>query len=221
MAFTVQDFRDLARLVEAHPEWRAELRRLVLTEELLALPTTVARLAERMDELREAQRQTEDVLQRLLRRVDMLDTKVGDLAGESLERRYRERAGAYFSRLVRRAYTVPDRELVDTLDDAVDAGLIDDEAREEVLLADAIVQGRHRDDGREVYLVVEVSVGVGPTDVARAVRRAGLLRPIREAVPVVAGEWATREAHETAAAQGVEMIIQRRAFDDTTERQPI
>ena len=38
MAFTVRDFRDLVELLEQHPEWRAELRRLVLTEELLALP---------------------------------------------------------------------------------------------------------------------------------------------------------------------------------------
>jgi hypothetical protein len=39
MAFTVQDFHDLITLVVQHPEWRAELRRLVLTEELLALPS--------------------------------------------------------------------------------------------------------------------------------------------------------------------------------------
>lgn len=32
---TIQDFGDLVRLLEEHPEWRAELRRLVLPEELL------------------------------------------------------------------------------------------------------------------------------------------------------------------------------------------
>lgn len=38
MSFTVNDFRDLINILEQQPEWRAELRRWVLTEELLALP---------------------------------------------------------------------------------------------------------------------------------------------------------------------------------------
>ena len=38
MAFTVQEFHDLVALLTQHPEWQAELRRLVLTDELLALP---------------------------------------------------------------------------------------------------------------------------------------------------------------------------------------
>ena len=58
MAFTVRDFRDLVALLEQHPEWRAELRRLVLTEELLALPQVVR-------ELVDAQQRTEQRLERL------------------------------------------------------------------------------------------------------------------------------------------------------------
>lgn len=45
MVFTVRDFHDLIELLEQRPEWRAELRRLVLTEELLALPQVVHELA--------------------------------------------------------------------------------------------------------------------------------------------------------------------------------
>jgi hypothetical protein len=44
MPFTVSEFHDLVRLVEERPEWRAELRRIVLTDELLALPEQVASL---------------------------------------------------------------------------------------------------------------------------------------------------------------------------------
>ena len=44
MPFTVEEFRDLVRILEEKPEWRAELRRLVLTEELLSLPEQVAAL---------------------------------------------------------------------------------------------------------------------------------------------------------------------------------
>ncbi len=38
MAFSVQDFHDLVRLLAERPEWRTQLRSLILTEELLALP---------------------------------------------------------------------------------------------------------------------------------------------------------------------------------------
>jgi len=31
MPFTVEEFRDLVRILEEKPEWRAELRRLILT----------------------------------------------------------------------------------------------------------------------------------------------------------------------------------------------
>ena len=44
MPFTVAEFRDLVRLLEERPEWREELRRLVLTSELLALPEQIAEL---------------------------------------------------------------------------------------------------------------------------------------------------------------------------------
>ncbi|MCW5934162.1 MAG: hypothetical protein KIT45_07665 [Fimbriimonadia bacterium] len=46
MPFTVNDARDLVRILELHPEWRAEVRRLVLPEELLTLPDLVRELAE-------------------------------------------------------------------------------------------------------------------------------------------------------------------------------
>lgn len=46
MAFTVEDYRDLVRLLSEHPEWRSELRQLLLSEELLALPEIVRGLAE-------------------------------------------------------------------------------------------------------------------------------------------------------------------------------
>ena len=69
MPFTVENFRDLVRILEAHPEWRAELRRLVLTDELLSLPEQLARRqveTERgFQQLAEAQRRTEDRLIRL------------------------------------------------------------------------------------------------------------------------------------------------------------
>jgi hypothetical protein len=66
MTFTVAEFHALIRLVEERPEWRAELRRLVLTDELLALPEEVARLRQDAEQgfqrLTAAQARTEQQL---------------------------------------------------------------------------------------------------------------------------------------------------------------
>jgi hypothetical protein len=98
MPFTVADFHDLARLLYDHPEWRAELRRLVLTDEMLELPALVRQLAESQramaQELRalaqeqralaEAQRRTEE-------RVGRLELALAELA--EAQRRTEERVG--------------------------------------------------------------------------------------------------------------------------------
>ncbi len=107
MAFTVNDIRDLTQLLTLHPEWRAEVRRLVLTDELLALPDLVRELVEaqkraeprldrldatvqklietqmrteqRLDALAEAQVRTEARLEALTARVDTLTARVDAL----------------------------------------------------------------------------------------------------------------------------------------------
>ena len=57
MAFEVADFQDLIRLLREHPDWRDELRTLLLTQELLTLPALVRELAERVAQLAEGQQQ--------------------------------------------------------------------------------------------------------------------------------------------------------------------
>ena len=208
MAFTVQEFRDLVQILEQHPEWRAELRRLVLTEDLLTLPQIVR-------ELVEAQRRTEERVNQLTQQVEQLThqverlvevqlrmgTDVERLKGSDLERRYRERGHAYFSRLVRRAHVLSGDELISLLDEAVAGGQLSEEESDEILQADVVVRGRRREDGAEVYLVVEVSWGVGISDVQRASQRATLLsRTGTPTLPVVAGYWVTPEAQEPARA---------------------
>ncbi|MCS6806960.1 MAG: hypothetical protein NZ823_17685 [Blastocatellia bacterium] len=78
MAFEVQDYKDLVRLIEEHPEWRAELRRLVLTDELLELPVIVRELAE-------AQRHAEERLSRVEEQIALL-TQAQRHAEERLSR---------------------------------------------------------------------------------------------------------------------------------------
>jgi hypothetical protein len=250
MAFTIRDFHDLVALLEQRPEWRAELRRLVLTEELLSLPQIVRELVEvqqrtdqRLERLEttvqalvEAQQRTEQRLERLEttvqalaeaqqrteqqmaqlveahlrleRRMERVETSVGDLKGITLEIRYRDRAFAYFARILRRAHALSGDELHTLLEPAIGQGILSDEGADDVIQADVIVRGRQRDDGSEVYLVVEVSWGVGTGDVERAVRRASLLAQTGvHTLPVVAGEHITDEAAELARAMQAWQVL--------------
>jgi chaperonin cofactor prefoldin len=111
MAFAVEEFHDLVRLLEQHPEWRAELRRLVLSEELLSLPDLVRELAQaqrrteerleavaaRVEQLAEAQRRTEERLEAVAARVEQLAVQVDRLA--EAQRRTEERLDRITDRL--------------------------------------------------------------------------------------------------------------------------
>jgi len=46
MAFTVQDYREMVRLLREHPELQVELRQLLLVGDLLTLPDIVRGLAQ-------------------------------------------------------------------------------------------------------------------------------------------------------------------------------
>src|SRR5206468_690191 len=86
MPFTAEEWRDLIRLVEAHPEWRVELRRLALTDELLALPEQVAtwrvRSEQQFQELVAAQRRTDEQVAALADAQRRTDAQVAILTGQ-------------------------------------------------------------------------------------------------------------------------------------------
>ncbi|MDR7483632.1 MAG: hypothetical protein QN183_07215 [Armatimonadota bacterium] len=246
MAFGVQDFHDLVRLLEQHPEWRAELRRLLLTEEILSLPQVVRELAEevrrlaaaqrrteeRLEELAAAQRRTEERLKELAaaqrrteerleelaaaqRRteetVQLLVRDVAGLKGESLERRYRERAASYFQRILRRIRVIDHQQLGLLLDEAVDSQRLGMEERADLLEADVVLAGVVEGEG--VYLVAEVSGVITAQDVRRARRRAAVLEKAtgRRTLPVVAGERLLEEDRETVEeAAGVWKVVDGR-----------
>lgn len=215
MAFTVEDFRDLVQILDQKPEWLEELRRLVLTRELLELPQVVRELAgdlrtltARVDQL--AQRMEEVVVALTALTGDMwkLQVDVGGLKGMMLEMRYRERAPAYLGRIVRRCHALTDEELEALLAGAVEQGKLTEEEADRVMLADVVVRGRVRGTGELVYLVVEVSYGVGEDDVARAIDRADLLSRLgTPALPVVAGQGVIADAATTARSHRVWQVI--------------
>jgi len=248
MPFTVDDFHDFIRLIETRPEWRTELRRLVLTDELLAVPeqltelrarseqqfialseaqqrteTQMATLTGQVTALAEAQQRTEarltaltEAQQRteaqvatltgqvitltvqvtaLTRTVQTLVDDVGELKGQNLEAVYRSKGPAYFSRLLRRPHVLTPDELTALVEDARDSGVLSEVDARQLYDTDLVVRGKRPEDGTEVFLIVEVSWGVGPYDVERAAERAVLLSHTGlTAIAVVAGKRILPEA---------------------------
>lgn len=90
MSFTVEDFHDLIELLAQHPEWRAELRRHVLSDDLIELPALVRQLVEaqalstsRLDRLEatvqalvEAQARAETRLERAEARLEGVEARL-------------------------------------------------------------------------------------------------------------------------------------------------
>jgi hypothetical protein len=213
MSFTVEDFRDLLGILQQHPEWRTELRRWVLSEDLLALPQTVSDLARQLSDLTRRVTQLAEQMERLVEVQTRMSSDLERLKGSDLERRYRERAAAYFGRLVRKAHALSHEELAALLEDAVAQGRLSDDQADQVLEVDLVVRGRQRDTQQELYLVVGVSWGVGIEDVERAFERAALLtRTGAPAVPVVAGSWVTHDARAVASDKKVWQITDGRVL---------
>jgi hypothetical protein len=195
----IKDFHDVVRLLEQHPEWRADLRRLILTEELLALPEQIAQLTRQVEMLTEAQARTEVRLEALTEVVQRTRDDVGTLKGKGLETHYRLHGSPFFGVLLRRAHVLSMEELGDMLDSAIEQETLSEAEALEVRRADLVVRGTRREDRMLVYLVVEVSWSVDTEDVERAARRAARLAKTGVlALPVAAGETVRPAAAELA-----------------------
>lgn len=228
----VFDARTARTLLSVLDKVAAQVRAAgVMREDFGELKQIVAELAEaqrrtgqRVEELAEAQRRSEERLGRLESNIVILTEQVralvasqqtivdevGGLKGRVLELAYRDKAVAYFGRLLRRPGVVD----LNSLWEALEAHLAPDEL-DDVLLVDLVVQGRPRQraDLGDVWLAVEVSSVVDEGDVARARRRAELLRQAGyRAVPVVAGERATLSAEDEARQHKVVVLQNGRSF---------
>jgi len=227
VAFTVNDLQDLTRLLIERPEWLSEVRRIVLTDELLALPRELVEAQRRTDkrfaELVEIQRRNEERLAELRRQTDArfaeLTEAIRQLTlcfGEAQQRnedrsvnisdlllkmRYRDKVGAIFGGRLRRPRVVDGGDVWELLRDHLDEGEI-----RRIVAADLIVRGGllpPQGEG-ELWLVVEVSGVIDRNDVARAAERAALLRKAGLlVVPVAASERLTQGAMTLSEAFGV------------------
>jgi murein L,D-transpeptidase YcbB/YkuD len=130
----IKEFHDIIRLLEEHPEWQADLRRVILTNDLLALPQQVARLIEaqtythkQIQTLAEAQQRTDAQLVTLTEAQKRTELQLGELAdqvrtlvqiiqgqsndiaklkGFGLETHYRQHGASFFGTIIRRSCLV-------------------------------------------------------------------------------------------------------------------
>ncbi len=217
----------LARLAEF--EQRTEERFARLTERVDRLAEaqarTDARLAEfeqrteeRFAQLASAVAELQLAVAELVTSHSRLEKSVEDLRGRflgsELERRYQQNAPAYFGPIAGGLRLVDKYALADMLDDS---GILETERRE-VLAADLVLTGQRREDRRAIYLLVEISVGMGRHDVERADKRAHMLgeaiaRLHGEQTPVVAivaGESRDAAGRTLARQRGVWQVADGR-----------
>ena len=223
----IQDFHDVIRLLEEHPDWQVELRRVLFTKDLLALPEQMVRLIDSLRELVAAHTRAEQQLATLTDRVDSLTlaqtnteqhvstlaqqmsamtkltqdlgSDVGTLKGMGLETRLRLSGSPFFGVMLRKPRVLSRSEITDLLDEAEIRGVLTEGEIREVQLADLIVHGTRRADNTPVYLVAEICWTVDSDDVRRAANRACLLAKTGTlSLPVVVGERVGGRAAELA-----------------------
>ncbi len=219
----IKSFWDLLSILKEHPDWLEELRKLVLTDELMQLPKKFDEFVKRYEKFIEeefkplkatVEKQGKDIevlksdvavlkedVAVLKKDVGFLKTDVGDLKGDNFERKVRERAPSYFGKLILKCKLIDTIELANVCDDALESGIITDDERDDALLCDVVVSGvlRHNKE-KEVLLVAEVSVVVDKVDVKRASRRARIIEKCFNipAIPVAIGKECTEGAKTIA-----------------------
>ncbi len=134
---------------------------------------------------------------------------VASLKGDNYERKVREKAPAYFGKLIRRCRVIGIEKLNDVLEDALDGERITEEEKASALMADVVVEGnlKHAPE-RKVILVAEVSIKVDVKDVERASKRAEIIGRAfeTEAIGVCVGENFTRGARTKAEKLNVLLV---------------
>ncbi|HPP51036.1 MAG TPA: hypothetical protein PLO73_13785 [Spirochaetota bacterium] len=201
----IKSYWDLLSVLKEHPDWLEELRKLILTEELLALPKKFDEFVKRYESF------IENEFKPLKATVEKQGNDVGSLKGDNFERKVKEKAPSYFGKLILKCRLIDSMELANSIDDAIlnKKATITDDERDDALKVDVVVTGflRHNKE-KKVFLAAEVSIVVDKTDVERAARRTKIIEKCLgiPGIPVVIGDEYTDGAKKAAEELQVIMI---------------
>lgn len=202
----------------AEAQKRAEERLSRLEVAVAELAEAQKRTEERLDRLEntvaqliEAQRDLTRSLNELIRVVQGHADRLAMLDGRTLEMQFRDKASAYLGTVLRRTRVIPAGDLGDDLEAVLSPEEWADLLRADVILRGCALLGSERP---EVYAVVEVSATLDEGDVARAARRAALLRKKGwKVLAVAAGTQTTPELVSSARQLGVALLQDGQQFN--------
>ena len=231
MSFTVSDFEDLLKIIEAKPEWRSRLQRALfpeidipkafqtLAESQAEMSSILKRLDTRVERLEIGQEQIKQDVGVLKQDVGVLKQDVtvlkrdsANLKGKAQEQTYHNKADAIFGRYLRNG-----RKAGSWVADHLYAALLDEKVSEaeveQVLAADLLWIGEERQTKTQLVLVMEASWLAEANDVERALKRAAVLERIGlHALPVVGGEEWTQDA--TTLARTHHVVVTMNGYID-------
>ena len=227
---TINDIHDLVRIVEAHPEWRSELQRVLLTQELLAMPERLGMLTvvtANLAAIGEAANQRLDGIEGSLGSLntsmnDVRGYTLGGQTGTSLRQRLASTLDLTHPRTLWMAkhYVQPPgraEEFNKEMQEALDNGKILDAEFNRLQDTDMVMRARDV-DGRTVYVAIEASGVIGSGDIGRARRSALILTKMysENAIPAVYGfsiaEPQTRQAEQTDEEAEVLVYLESETF---------
>jgi len=172
-----------------------------LKEDVRNLKEDVRNLKEDVRNLKEDVRNLKEDVRNLKEDVRNLKNDVAELKGSDFERKVRENAPAYLGKLIRKCRVLDKAILADQLDEALDAGRITEEEREEALSVDLVAEGYLRvEPQKKVLVVAEVSVKADKVDVERAHKRGKIVERAfgMPTIPAVIGKKYTAGAKNKA-----------------------
>ena len=206
---TIDTMEDIIRILREQPDVREEVRRLILTDELLALPAQFIEMRKEQAEMRQeiqhisqaqtemqqaqtemqqAQTRMQQAQTRMQNDIGMLKDDVGVLKGLSAFAPTERRYGIIALELgLEPEYLLTPLEIVRlSMNDA--ARGIDQSVLQSFRDSDLIINARDS-DGQSCYIAVEVSYTVGHSDIDRAIAHAELITRLTgaPAFPVVSG----------------------------------
>lgn len=229
MTTPVNTFQDIIHAMENNPALREQLRAVLISNDLLELPSRFAELVEvirentetvnrRLDNLEQGQARLEEShtqlrgqVNRLETRFNRLESRFGNFEGQDYERRCTVRMPAQAQ--IRLGIEHPSVAFSQdgsvhpafnrALSQALQANRITPTETEDILNADIIIYGTNRR-----HTVVETSLNADREDITRARRRADLLDRITgdESLAVVTTPEPTAEFAAQCEAEGVSVI---------------
>lgn len=174
---TINTSDDLIRVVRENPEFRAAMRRELLTEELLELPRRFAEYTRENDRRWEAND----------RRLDRMEKDIGDLKGISLETRLYNRSLSSIATLLKvrnsrrvRVAEQDDNSVVfnKAIHEAEDRDVLSEREYDRLLDTDMIVQCNRRDSTQTIYVAIEATYGVTNRDIVQVKGSESALRKV-------------------------------------------